>query len=140
MVTARHVYPPGEAGGIPLLATGVVITEAILRKLRKAGIGVVVIDDEFSIGIETLPPINDDTRRQAIGVLKDAFQGLSGTDARMSHEQMPDVERVISKSLVEVAARKNLLVCLSDLNRFGDDRMQHSLDVCVVGTAVAKQF
>ncbi len=140
MVTARHVYPPGEAGGIPLLAAGVVITEAILKKLRKAGIGVVVIDDEFSVGIETFPPINDDTRRQAIGVLKDAFQGLSGSDARISHDQMQDVERVIGKILVEIAARKNLLVCLSDLNLFGGDRMQRSLNVCVVGTAVAKQF
>jgi hypothetical protein len=140
MVTARHVYPPGEAGGIPLLASGVVITEAILKKLRKAGIGLVVIDDEFSMGIEAHPPINDDTRRQAIGVLKDAFQGMSGTDPRMTHEQMQGVERVIGKILVEVAARKNLLVCLSDLNLFGGDRMQRSLDVCVVGTAIAKQF
>ncbi len=140
MVTARHVYPPGEAGGIPLLAQNVVISEAILKRLRKSGIGLVVIDDEFSMGIETHPPITDDTRQSAIGVLKDAFQGLRGSDQRLSHEQLQDVERVIGKILVEVAARKNLLVCLSDLNLFGGDGMQRSLDVCVVGTAVAKQF
>ena len=140
MVTARHVYPPGEAGGIPLLAQNVVITEAILKKLRRSGIGILVIDDEFSEGIEAHPPITDDTRRAAISVLKDAFQGLSKGDQRMSHEQMQHVESVISKILVEVAGRKSLLVCLSDLNLFGGEKLQRSLDVCVVGTAIAKQF
>jgi len=140
MVTARHVYPLGEASGIPLLAANVVITEAILRKLRRAGIGIVVIDDEFSLGIETMPPLNDDTRRQAIVVLKDAFQVMGRNDGRLNHEQMQQVESVISKILVEVSSRKNLLVCLSDLNIFGGDRMQRSLDVCVVGTAVAREF
>ncbi|MCW2926393.1 MAG: metal dependent phosphohydrolase [Thermoleophilia bacterium] len=141
MVTARHVYPPGEAGGIPLLAADVVISESILQRLKKSGIGVLVIDDEFSQGIEQVPPISEDTRRQAIGVLKDAFGTMGkGDDARIAPEQLQEVEGVISKILVEVASRRNLLVCLSDLNIFGGERMQRALNVCVVGTAVAKHF
>lgn len=141
MVTAQHVYPPGEVGGIPLLATSVIITEVILHRLRKAGIESVVIDDEFSAGIIKSPVLNDDTRRQAISVLKDTFVLMGRDDTRtITHAQLVDVEGVISKILVEVAARRNLLVCLSDLNLFGGERMQHALNVCVVGTAVARQF
>lgn len=140
MVTAQHVYQPGEAGGIPLLAANVMISEGILQRLRKSGVGILMIDDEFSQGIEAIPPLTDDTRRQAITVLKDTFQSMGRTEGTMGREQLEQVEGVISKILVEVAGRKNLLVCLSDLNIFGGERMQHALNVCVVGAAVAKEF
>jgi hypothetical protein len=141
MVTARHVYPPGEVGGVPLLAGAVTITEAILKRLRRAGVTIVMIDDEFSQGIESTPPIDDATRSQAIVVLKDAFQMLGRDgDGRITHAQMQDVEGVIAKILTEVSARKNLLVCLSDLNLYGGDQMTRALNTCVVGTAVARQF
>lgn len=140
MVTGRHVYPPGVAGGIPLLAAEVVITEAILKRLRKSGVGILVIDDEFSQGIETLPPLTEETRQGAISVLKDTFASMGRSDGTIAPQQMQDVESVISKILVEVASRRNLLVCMSDLNLFGGARMQHALNVCVVGSAVAKQF
>ncbi|MCW2924454.1 MAG: metal dependent phosphohydrolase [Thermoleophilia bacterium] len=140
MVTARHVYPPGEAAGIPLLAANVTISEGILGRLRKSGVGIVVIEDDFSQGIETTPPLTDDTRRQAIVVLKDAFQAMGREDGSIGHQQMAEVETVIARIMVEVASRRNLLVCLSDLNLFGGERMQHALNVCVVGSAVAKQF
>jgi hypothetical protein len=58
----------------------------------------------------------------------------------MAPAQVQDMETVIARILTEVSSRKNLLVCLSDLNLFGGDRMQRALDTCVVGTAVAKEF
>lgn len=140
MMTARHIYPAGEYGGIPLLAARVVITEAMLKRLGKANITSVMIDDEMSDGIEPLPPLTDETRREAISVLKNAFATMDSADGRIAPEQMVDVETVISRILGEVANRKNLLVCLSDLNLFGGNRMQHALDVCVIGSAVAKMF
>lgn len=140
MVLGRHVYPPGEGGGIPLLAAEVVITEAIYQRLRKAAVTTVIIDDEFSRGIEPMPPLSDDTRRQAIVVLKDSFAAMDRDGSRFPHEQMQEVEAVMSRILGEISNRRNLLVCLSDMNLFGGDRMAHALAVCVVGSAVAKQF
>lgn len=140
MVTARNVNPPGDAGGIPLLASSVLITEAILKRLHRSGVSSVLIDDEFSAGIEPSPPLDDATRQQAITVLKDAFKALDGPSGRLAPEQIHDVETVIARILTEVSSRKNLLVCLSDLNLFGGDRLQRALDTCVVGTAVAKEF
>ena len=141
MVTARHVYPPGEAGGIPLLAKDVQISEVILRRLRKAGITMIVIEDEFSEGIESPPVLDDDTRSQAIGVLRDAYQSMGKSDGgRITHEQLQQMEGVMSRILTEVASRKNLLLCLSDLNVFGGDKMQRALDACVIGTAIGREF
>ena len=62
MTNARHIYPPGEATGLPLLAGGVVVTEAILERLVRAGVGSILVDDEMSAGIEALPVITDETR------------------------------------------------------------------------------
>lgn len=141
MITARHVFPPGEVGGVPLLAGAVTITEAILKRLRRSGITIVMIDDELSEGIEIVQPIDDTTRNQAIVVLKDTFQSLGDTgDGRISHAQMQDVQSVIAKILTEVSSRKNLLVCLSDLNLYGGDQMSRALNTCIVGTAIARQF
>lgn len=140
MVLGRNVYPPGEHGGIPLLAADVVITEAILQRLRKAAVPTIMIEDDASRGIEPTQPLNDDTRRQAIVVLKDTFAAMSPRDARLAPEQAQEVEVVIARIVGEIAERRNLLVCLSDLNLFGGDRMRHALAVCVVGTAVARQF
>jgi HD-GYP domain-containing protein (c-di-GMP phosphodiesterase class II) len=139
-VTARHVYPPGEYGGIPLLAAKVVITEGLLQRMRKTGIQSVMIDDAFSEGIDAIPHLSDETRQMAITVLKESFQAMGRGDSQLAAEQIQNVESVISRILAEVSTRKNLLVCLSDMNLFGGSRMQHALDVCVVGTAVAKQF
>ncbi|MEO6867446.1 MAG: HD domain-containing phosphohydrolase [Gaiellales bacterium] len=140
MITGRHVYPTGESGGIPLLATGVVITEAILQRMHKAGIEGVVVDDEFSAGIESMPPVTDETRRQAVTILKDAFRSLGREETTLVPEQVQAIESVIAQILVEISGRRNLLVCLSDLRLFGGDRMQHALDVCVIGSAIAKEF
>lgn len=140
MVTARHVYPSGEVGGVPLLAAEVTVTEAILKRLRKAGIDSIMIDDEFSAGIDPAPPINDDTRRQAIVVLKDTFASMGKQDAKLAPEQIEAMESVMARVLTEVSSRRNLLVCLSDLNMFGGDKMQRALDTCVIGTAVAREF
>ncbi|MCB0877449.1 MAG: hypothetical protein KDC46_00505 [Thermoleophilia bacterium] len=140
MVTARHVYPPGESGGIPLLAAEVRISEVILKKLHRSGITSLMIDDEFGEGIENNPPLDDATRQQAIGVLKDAYQGMGSESGRLTHEQVQAMEGVMSRILVEVASRKNLLLCLSDLNLFGGDKMQRALDTCVIGTAIGREF
>lgn len=140
MVVGRHVYPPGERAGIPLLAAQVVVTEAILQRLRKAKLTDIVIDDEFSDGIELSQPLSDETRRTAVTVLRNTFQAMDSADARMTPEQMQGIESTMSQILAEISTRRNLLVCVSDLNLFGGDRMRHALAVVVVGSAVAKQY
>ncbi|MCW2972288.1 MAG: metal dependent phosphohydrolase [Thermoleophilia bacterium] len=139
-VTARHVYAPGEYGGIPLLAAKVTITEGLLKRMGKAGITSIMVEDELSAGIDAAPSLTNETRQQAITVLRQSFEQMGRGGSQLPPEQIQDVESVISRIISEVATRKNLLVSMSDMNLFGGDRMQHALDVCVVGAAVAKQF
>jgi len=140
MRTARHVYQPGVVGGIPLIAANVVISEAILARLLKSGVRTLIIDDEFSEGIDTVPTLTDETRQQAVTILKNTFSTMGRDGGTFTQSQMQDIEGMISRILVEVSGRRSLLVCLSDLNLFGGDQMQRSLDVCVLGMAVARQF
>jgi hypothetical protein len=140
MVTGRHVYPPGEAGGIPLIAAEVVVTEAILKRLRRAGVTSMMVDDEFSQGIEPQQPLDDSTRQQAVTVLKDAFKTMGSGSGRLAPEQVQAMESVMARVLTEISSRRNLLLCMSDLNLFGGDMMQRALDTCVIGSVVAREF
>lgn len=140
MVTARHVFPPGEDGGVPLLAANVAVTEAILKKLRRSGVASLTIEDEHSAGIEVQPAIDDAVRREAITVLKDTFRTMDVAGGHLAPEQVQVMEGVMARVLTEVSSRKNLLLCLSDLNLFGGDKLQRSFDTCVVGMAVARAF
>src|SRR4051812_14272680 len=83
MVNGRHVYAPGETKGLPLLAANVVITEAIRDKLVKSGIVQILVDDDISRGIEPTPPITEETRRAALGTVRDTFQKLAAPEASM---------------------------------------------------------
>lgn len=140
MVTARHIYPPGETHGLPLLAAKVLITEAIYDKLRKARIDTILIDDDLSEGIEEQPPITDEVRRGALTTVREVFAEMRQPDAILTKSQLAEIESTINSIMVEISSRRNLLVCLSDLNRFGGQRMQHAVNVCVVGCAIARKF
>lgn len=140
MVTARNVYPPGESAGLPLLAAKVLITEAIRDRLVKAKITQIAIDDDLSEGIDAQPPITDEVRRGALTTLRSTFTELKKPEAVLTKEQLAEVESTISSIMTEIASRKNLLVALSDLNMFGGARMEHAVNVCVVGCAIARKF
>lgn len=140
MVTAKHVYANGEIGGVPLLAAEIIVTESILKRLHKAGISAITIEDEFSSGIDPKPVLDDSTHRQAIIVLKDTFSSMGKSGAQLAPEHVQAMENVMSRVITEISSRRNLLLCLSDLNLFGGDKMQRALDTCVIGTAVAREL
>lgn len=141
MRTARHIYAPGVVGnGVPLIAANVVVTEAMVRRLQSSGVVALLIDDDASAGIEQTPPISEETRQGALVVLRNSIQTVSRDSTRLSHEQLDEVDAVMAKVITEIAARRNLLVCLSDLNLYGGGAMQRALDICVMGTAIARQY
>jgi HD-GYP domain-containing protein (c-di-GMP phosphodiesterase class II) len=140
MVNARHVYPPGETSGLPLLAAQVTVTEAIKDRLVRSGVLSICIDDELSKGIENIPPITDEVRRGAISTVHRSFAALRKSDGVLPPDQIKEIETTINAIMAEIGNRQNLLVCLSDLNRFGGDRMQHAINVCVVGCAIGQQY
>lgn len=143
MVLGRTLYAPGEvSGGVPLLAADVVITEVILKRMRKASVSSIVINDEFSLGIDIPQVISNETRENAVITLKSTYQALGKDNGEtpLTTQQVQSVESVMSRIITEILARKSFLMSLSDLNIFGGGRMQHALNVCVVGSLVARQF
>jgi HD-GYP domain-containing protein (c-di-GMP phosphodiesterase class II) len=140
MVTARSVYPPGESAGLPLVAAEVAVTEALKSRMRRAGIESILIDDELSAGIESVPPITDEVRRKSLTVVRDTFAQLRASDAPLSLERVNELEATMTSIMAEISSRRGLLVCLSDLSRFGGSRLDHAVSVCVVGCAVARTF
>lgn len=140
MYTARHVFPPGEYRGLPLLAANVLITEAIRDRLIKAKVHTILIEDELSEGIEARPPITDEVRRAALTTVRSTFDYMQGSERVLSRGHLQSVEITMNAIMAEIESRRNLLVCLSDLNMFGGDRMHHAINVCVMGCNIARHF
>lgn len=140
MVTGNTLAHPDEPSGPPLLAADVVITDALIKRLKRAGIRRLLIDDEHSRGIEAVAPVSEEVRSQAVEMLKATIESPDGPAHGLQSRQLDQVEHVMQRVLSEVSGRRGLLICLSDLNLYGADRMQHALNVCLVGTAIARQY
>lgn len=141
MVTARPVFGGRDTvSRLPLIAAPVTISEAIREKLLKSDVDSIMIEDDLSEGIAGDPPITQETRRSALAVVNRTFDAIRAADGAVSARELEDVEGIISVILAEISGRRSLLVCLSDLNVFGGARMQHAVNVCVVGCAVARRF
>lgn len=138
MVTARQVFSPGDSYGLPLIASKVMLTEAIIERLKTSGVIAVVIDDELSQGIESDPPISDSVRSAAVEAVKSTVTALNRPDTIITQRQVSEIAATIDSIVAEISARPNLLVCLSDLNSFGGPRFEHAVQVCVCGCAIAK--
>jgi hypothetical protein len=141
MTVGRHVPTPGASNGLPLLAAGVVVSEAILERMTRAGVATVWVDDDLSDGIEPIPPITDELRRSAVGVVREAYAAMRTEDSHvLPSDKVAAIESTMNAILTEISSRKNMLVCLSDLNVFGGDRMQIAINTCVVGCTVANAY
>jgi HD-GYP domain-containing protein (c-di-GMP phosphodiesterase class II) len=140
MITGVHIYTPGDTRGIPLVARGVTITEALQHRLRRSGVESILVEDTLSHGIDPSPSITDEIRRQAITTVQETFSRSKANDNNLPYDQVEKVESTINAILTEISSRKNLLVCLSDLNVFGGARMQHAINVCVVGCNVGRAY
>lgn len=140
MVTGVHIYSPGDTRGIPLIARGVTVTEALRDRLKRSGVESVLIEDTLSHGIDPSPSITDEVRRQAITAVQETFSRSRANDNSLPYDQVEKVEATINSILAEISSRRNLLVCLSDLNVFGGARMQHAINVCVVGCNVGRAY
>src|SRR5688572_7070592 len=145
MVVAQKVFPIGDDSGIPLLAPGVVITEAIKQRLARTTVRSVLIDDEYSRGIDQESAITEDTRRETIVTIRGAFDAVArgtvdGGTGALTPQHVNKVNSAMSAIMAELSWRKNLMTGLSDLNRFGGDKVQRAVNTCVVGITIGRRY
>jgi len=129
---------------IPLLRTGVRISQHYVDGLQKAGVSAVYVDDALSDGIEPLEPITQKTREHATRSLKKAF----GEMTRSSGGAVPGVPedtlhtlKELARMIVEdVASCGEAAVAVNDLATHDSYTLQHSIDATAVGLLLAQRL
>lgn len=116
------------ANGGELLTAGVELRECHLERLKKFGVDSLYLDDEISEGIEVNDVIKDETRNEAIFLVKDMMNNYHFS----SSVDVPEVKRMVNKILDELLINDDILYNLSEIKYVDDYTFEHSVNVCIL--------
>lgn len=141
MVMARTIW---NEGGHPLIQKDVVVTEAIIHRLKDLNVQYVYIKDDLSKDIEIDDVLTPTERNNAITKIKNSFnqvKGLKQTDAvHVLDKNSKVLAGLIDDILMSVLSSKEMLTVLTDAFVFDEFLFQHSLQVSLYSLAIAKEL
>lgn len=140
MINGQAIYPPGESGGLPLLAPKVAITESYKRRLLQAGVLMVYIDDKVSEGIEPDEPVDQQVQSTAINQVAQTFQQLVDDDKPFSIAQAERFQLSVDALIGNIMKRRSLFMSLTTLGGLDTTRVEHAVNICILGTAIAREY
>jgi HD-GYP domain-containing protein (c-di-GMP phosphodiesterase class II) len=133
----------GRPSAIPLLRTGVRLTERHRTGLIAAGVHAIYVDDALSEGIYVRQAVDPETRRQATQAVSRAFDGAR--DALAAGHVMPasmikDLQRVADMIAHDIEDNVDVALALDDLASADGYTLQHSIDVAAVGMLIGEKL
>jgi HD-GYP domain-containing protein (c-di-GMP phosphodiesterase class II) len=130
MILAKPVFGPD---GQLWLNTGVELRSNYITSLWRTGIPFVYVADPLMFDVTVADVISEETRRQAVKVLKDT---LSATKNSITRQKKPVVDNrftfIIEKLIQEVLENKDIAVNLADIRDADDYTFLHSVNVCAL--------
>ena len=128
-------------GALPLLRSGVRISDSFRRSLERAGITQVWIDDGISAGIEPLEILEDETKQLASVAIRDAFADIGQSLQRpgtpeLSQRHVVQMQRVAELIIRDIARNVHSALALNDLATADGYTLKHSLAVTTLGLTI----
>ena len=133
MCLARPIF---NGDGRVLLSNGVKLSKNYVSRLKEMGyqnLYVYRVGEEIS---DFSTPISDQTMREAIHGVKDAF----GKAAQRQQLNIRDVNEIVSYILDEILTNPNVLYNLMDIKNHDNYYYHHSVNVCIISTLIAKEM
>ncbi len=132
MRLAKRIY---SDDGIVLLAEGVELTPAMIRRLSNSPIHFLYIEDARTEGIVIPDMLSEETQRQSMHAIRMAFREYVDQPARRKSVTYPYVGRSIKQSmhmiLDELGSNKDAMIMLMNMHTVDHYLYTHSLNVCV---------
>ncbi|MBO8170548.1 MAG: HD domain-containing protein [Bacillaceae bacterium] len=128
-VLAKSIY---SSDGRTLLNTGVQLTVGMINKLRRVGVTMVYIQDSQFQDIKIQDVVSDETRREALSTLSQAFQFVQegkNLDTRQ-------INHTATNIIDEIMRNRNVLLHLSDIRTYDNHLFIHSLNVCIMSILI----
>jgi HD-GYP domain-containing protein (c-di-GMP phosphodiesterase class II) len=140
-----------NADGLPLLRTGIRISDSYIQSLQRAGVHSVWVDDGLSEGIEPLEVLEEVTRQRATKSIREAFRditrslprpgtvvkpGAAAQPGSLSDTAIDQMQEVAEMIVGDVSRNIHSAIALNDLANADGYTLKHSLAVTTLGLAV----
>ncbi|KWX85820.1 histidine kinase [Paenibacillus riograndensis] len=119
--------------GLVLLADGVELTDALIKRLAKIDIGYIYIEDSVTEDVEITGMLQDETRNQALKVVRSQFQQMSGASGitKGFYHLDKKFSKVMDSILDDLATQEDPMIMLLDMHTADNYLYVHSLNVCL---------
>ena len=141
-VLARDVET-GHAGGIPLLRSGVELSERYKDHLEKAGIHAVWVDDGLSAGIAPVEALSQETRKKASQGFQKAISEVGRSleaNRTVPPAAIDEMAKIVDLIAKDVMNAPEMALALEDLASGDAYTHRHSINVCAVGLLVGRRL
>lgn len=132
---ARTIF--NSDGGV-LLSKGIELRECYVMKLRQYGINEIYLEDDISAGIEPEDVIKEETRNEAVSLVKKTMTNYQFSPTL----DVTEVKLVVNQILDELLNIDDILYNLSEIKSVDDYTFEHSVNVCILSliTGIALGF
>lgn len=119
--------------GLVLLADGIELTDALIRRLSKIDIGYIYIEDANTDDVVITTMLHDETRNQALKVIRNQFQQMSGDSGitKGFYHLDKKFSRIMDSILDDMASQEDPMIMLADMHTADNYLYVHSLNVCL---------
>ncbi|XID93561.1 HD-GYP domain-containing protein [Paenibacillaceae bacterium WGS1546] len=135
MRLAKRIY---SDEGIVLLAEGVELTSALIRRLGECGISFVYVRDAKTDDLTVPELLGEETQRRTLQAIRTAFREYSGMPHRNKTGTYPYVGRkmreVMHLIMEDLGKNRDAMIMLMNLHTVDNYLFMHSMNVCVYAT------
>ncbi|GAB6926668.1 HD-GYP domain-containing protein [Paenibacillus sp. JCM 10914] len=139
MVLGKKIY---NSDGLILLADGVKLTDALIRRLGGLELGYVYIEDALTDDINVPELLSEETRLGAIRSIRTSFKNLeSKPELRGSFHHLGKTFSGMMESIIdEISDHEQTMVLLTDMNTNDYNLYRHSLNVCLYSIVLGVSY
>ncbi|KGE18490.1 HD-GYP domain-containing protein [Paenibacillus wynnii] len=119
--------------GLILLAEGAELTTPIINRLAKMDIGYIYIEDALTDDVIISGMLQDETRNQALKVIRNQFQDMTGasTITKGFYHLDKKFSKIMDYILDDMSSQVDPMIMLLDMHTADNYLYVHSLNVCL---------
>ncbi|MBT2287560.1 HD-GYP domain-containing protein [Paenibacillus albidus] len=119
--------------GLILLADGVELTDSLIKRLFLMDIGYVYIEDSITDDIVIPEMLQDETRNQALKIIRKEFKQMSGASGitKGFYQLDKKFSKIMDSILGDLSTQEDPMIMLMDMHTADNYLYAHSLNVCL---------
>ncbi len=128
-ILAKNIY---ASDGRTLLSKGVHLTVGMINQLRRVGVQMLYIENQYTEDIIIQDVVSDETRRMIMTNMAVAIQSVQGG----KDINVKDINQTVNSVIDEISKNKEVLLHLTDVRTHDNKLFIHSQNVCILSTLI----